>query len=87
MFHNMLVDQDIRFLTLITEVVMDTDFRTGIYRFMGGKDLSDHLMVKILSRKSWYRCFKSGYLWRFLWWFYYLNGMLTGPKECIWCST
>jgi dipeptidyl aminopeptidase/acylaminoacyl peptidase len=84
----MLVDQDIRFLTLITEVGYGRDFRTGIYRFMGGKDLSDHLDgKKNLVENHGIDASKVGIYGGSYGGFITLMGMLTGPKICIWCST
>jgi dipeptidyl aminopeptidase/acylaminoacyl peptidase len=52
MFHNLLTDLGYTVLDIDYRGSdgYGRDFRTGIYRFMGGKDLSDQ-MVKILGRK------------------------------------
>jgi dipeptidyl aminopeptidase/acylaminoacyl peptidase len=58
------------------------DFRTGIYRFMGGKDLSDHWMVKkYLVENHGIDASKVGIYGGSYGGFITLMGMLTGPKD------
>ncbi len=55
MFHNLLVDLGYTVLDIDYRGSdgYGRDFRTGIYRFMGGKDLTDQIDgKKYLSRKS-----------------------------------
>jgi dipeptidyl aminopeptidase/acylaminoacyl peptidase len=53
MFHNLLTDLGYTVLDIDYRGSdgYGRDFRTGIYRFMGGKDLSDQIDGKKLGRK------------------------------------
>ncbi len=84
MFHNMLVDQGYTVLDIDYRGSdgYGRDFRTGIYRFMGGKDLSDHLDgKKYLVENHGIDASKVGIYGGSYGGFITLMGMLTAPKE------
>lgn len=84
MFHNMLVDQGYTVLDIDYRGSdgYGRDFRTGIYRFMGGKDLSDHLDgKKFLVENHGIDASKVGIYGGSYGGFITLMGMLTAPKE------
>lgn len=84
MFHNMLTDLGYTVLDIDYRGSdgYGRDFRTGIYRFMGGKDLSDHLDgKKILVEKYGIDADKIGIYGGSYGGFITLMGMLTTPGE------
>ncbi|MBB1194897.1 S9 family peptidase [Flavobacterium sp. SOK18b] len=84
MFHNMLVDQGYTVLDIDYRGSdgYGRDFRTGIYRFMGGKDLSDYLDgKKFLVENHGIDASKVGIYGGSYGGFITLMGMLTAPKE------
>ena len=86
MFHNMLVDQGYTVLDIDYRGSdgYGRDFRTGIYRFMGGKDLSDHLDgKKYLVENHGIDASKVGIYGGSYGGFITLMGMLTAPKEFV----
>jgi len=77
MFHNLLTDKGYTVYLWTNRAVLATsrDWRTGIYRFMGGKDLTDQCDGASGCRKIQH-CPKRGrHLWWLLRWIYYVNGV------------
>lgn len=84
MFHNMLTDLGYTVLDIDYRGSdgYGRDFRTGIYRFMGGKDLSDHLDgKKVLVEKYGIDANRVGIYGGSYGGFITLMGMLTTPGE------
>ncbi|MTH18264.1 prolyl oligopeptidase family serine peptidase [Flavobacterium sp. LC2016-01] len=84
MFHNMLTDLGYTVLDIDYRGSdgYGRDFRTGIYRFMGGKDLSDHLDgKKVLVEKYGIDADRVGIYGGSYGGFITLMGMLTTPGE------
>ncbi|WPO78178.1 S9 family peptidase [Flavobacterium sp. KACC 22761] len=84
MFHNMLTDLGYTVLDIDYRGSdgYGRDFRTGIYRFMGGKDLSDHLDgKKLLVEKYGIDANRVGIYGGSYGGFITLMGMLTTPGE------
>ncbi|KAF2508276.1 S9 family peptidase [Flavobacterium foetidum] len=84
MFHNLLTDLGYTVLDIDYRGSdgYGRDFRTGIYRFMGGKDLSDHLDgKKYLVEKSGIDANRVGIYGGSYGGFITLMGMLTTPGE------
>ncbi|MEL1255261.1 prolyl oligopeptidase family serine peptidase [Flavobacterium sp. DGU38] len=84
MFHNLLTDLGYTVLDIDYRGSdgYGRDFRTGIYRFMGGKDLSDHLDgKKILVEKYGIDANRVGIYGGSYGGFITLMGMLTTPGE------
>ncbi|TDO97131.1 S9 family peptidase [Flavobacterium sp. 245] len=84
MFHNMLTDLGYTVLDIDYRGSdgYGRDFRTGIYRFMGGKDLSDHLDgKKLLVEKYGIDADRVGIYGGSYGGFITLMGMLTTPGE------
>ncbi|MBF4494280.1 S9 family peptidase [Flavobacterium sp. JLP] len=84
MFHNLLTDLGYTVLDIDYRGSdgYGRDFRTGIYRFMGGKDLSDHLDgKKVLVEKYGIDANRVGIYGGSYGGFITLMGMLTTPGE------
>jgi dipeptidyl aminopeptidase/acylaminoacyl peptidase len=75
MFHNLLTDLGYTVLRY-SRMMVGRDFRTGIYRFMGGKDLSDQIDGKKYLVENLGINEKSRYVWWILWRFHYFNGLV-----------
>ncbi len=78
MFNNMLADNGYYVLDIDYRGSSGygRDWRTGIYRYMGGKDLSDHVDGVKWLVKNYGVNPQCWIIWRFLWWLYYTDGTL-----------